>query len=50
MSFEGFSSSLSTLCALVEDEGFELEEHFGPPWSYTANFRRCFRRLNRQPG
>ena len=33
-------SRLPTLRALVEDEGFELEEHFGPPWSYTANFRR----------
>jgi ubiquinone/menaquinone biosynthesis C-methylase UbiE len=33
-------STLSTLRALVEGEGFELEEHFGPPWSYTANFRR----------
>jgi ubiquinone/menaquinone biosynthesis C-methylase UbiE len=37
-------SSLSTLRALVEDEGFALEEHFGPPWSYTANFRRRTRR------
>jgi ubiquinone/menaquinone biosynthesis C-methylase UbiE len=33
-------SRLSTLRALVEGEGFTLEEHFGPPWSYTANFRR----------
>jgi ubiquinone/menaquinone biosynthesis C-methylase UbiE len=33
-------SRLSTLRALVEAEGFALEEHFGPPWSYTANFRR----------
>jgi ubiquinone/menaquinone biosynthesis C-methylase UbiE len=33
-------SRLSTLRALVESEGFELEEHIGPPWSYTANFRR----------
>ena len=33
-------SRLSALRALVEDEGFELEEHIGPPWSYTANFRR----------
>src|SRR5512147_3251900 len=33
-------SKLSTLRALLEDEGFEFEEHFGPPWSYTANFRR----------
>jgi SAM-dependent methyltransferase len=33
-------SRLSTLRALVEGEGFELEEHLGPPWSYTANFRR----------
>ena len=33
-------SRLSTLRALVEDEGFALKEHFGPPWSYTANFRR----------
>jgi ubiquinone/menaquinone biosynthesis C-methylase UbiE len=33
-------SSLSTLRALVEREGFALAERFGPPWSYTANFRR----------
>lgn len=33
-------SRLSTLRALLEDEGFEFDEHFGPPWSYTANFRR----------
>jgi hypothetical protein len=32
-------SWLSTLRALVEAEGFAFEEHFGPPWSYTANFR-----------
>ena len=32
-------SRLSTLRALVEGEGFDFEEHFGPPWSYTANFR-----------
>lgn len=37
-------SRLSTLRMLVEDEGFELEEHFGPPWSYTANFRSVRRR------
>jgi CAAX protease family protein len=34
-------SRLSTLRALVEDQGFALKEHFGPPWSYTANFQRC---------
>jgi ubiquinone/menaquinone biosynthesis C-methylase UbiE len=34
-------SRLSTLRALVEDEGFALKEHIGPPWSYTATFRRC---------
>ena len=33
-------SRLSTLRALVEGESFTLEEHFGSPWSYTANFRR----------
>ena len=33
-------SRLSSLRALVEGEGYDLEEHFGPPWSYTANFRR----------
>lgn len=33
-------SRLSTLRPLVEREGFELIERFGPPWSYTANFRR----------
>jgi ubiquinone/menaquinone biosynthesis C-methylase UbiE len=40
-------SSLSTLRALVEDEGFMFEEHFGLPWSYTANFRRPARRARR---
>jgi ubiquinone/menaquinone biosynthesis C-methylase UbiE len=33
-------SRFSRLRALVEAEGFELSEHFGWPWSYTANFRR----------
>jgi ubiquinone/menaquinone biosynthesis C-methylase UbiE len=33
-------STPSTLRALVEAEGFALAERFGPPWSYTANFRR----------
>lgn len=37
-------SRLPTLRTLVEDEGFELEEHFGWPWSYTANFRSVRRR------
>lgn len=37
-------SRLSTLRALVENEGFKFAEHFGPPWSYTANFRRPVRR------
>jgi ubiquinone/menaquinone biosynthesis C-methylase UbiE len=32
-------SRLSRLRALVEREGFALVERFGPPWSYTANFR-----------
>jgi ubiquinone/menaquinone biosynthesis C-methylase UbiE len=30
----------STLRCLVEAEGFAFERRFGPPWSYTANFRR----------
>ena len=33
-------SRFSRLRALVEQEGFEFTERFGPPWSYTANFRR----------
>jgi ubiquinone/menaquinone biosynthesis C-methylase UbiE len=33
-------SRFSRLRALVETEGFEYFERFGPPWSYTANFRR----------
>lgn len=33
-------SRFSRLRALVEAEGFECFERFGPPWSYTANFRR----------
>jgi ubiquinone/menaquinone biosynthesis C-methylase UbiE len=30
----------SHLRGMVEQEGFEFLERFGPPWSYTANFRR----------
>jgi len=33
-------SRFSSLRSLVEREGFEFVERFGPPWSYTANFRR----------
>lgn len=33
-------SRFSRLRTLVEQEGFEFTERFGPPWSYTANFRR----------
>jgi ubiquinone/menaquinone biosynthesis C-methylase UbiE len=33
-------SRFSRLRELVEREGFEFSERFGPPWSYTANFRR----------
>jgi CAAX protease family protein len=33
-------SRFSSLRSLVEQEGFEFVERFGPPWSYTANFRR----------
>ena len=33
-------SRLSSLRSVVEPEGFEFVERFGPPWSYTANFRR----------
>lgn len=33
-------SRFSRLRALVETEGFQSCERFGPPWSYTANFRR----------
>lgn len=33
-------SRFSTLRALVEAEGFEFVERFGPAWAYTANFRR----------
>jgi ubiquinone/menaquinone biosynthesis C-methylase UbiE len=32
-------SRLSTLRSLVEPVGFKFVESFGPPWSYTANFR-----------
>ena len=30
----------SHLRRMVEQEGFAFLERFGPPWSYTANFRR----------
>ncbi len=46
-------SSLSTLRLLVEREGFKFIESFGPPWSYTANFRRprkIRRAYHEQPG
>ena len=33
-------SRFSRLRVLVGQEGFEFCERFGPPWSYTANFRR----------
>jgi SAM-dependent methyltransferase len=33
-------SRFSRLHALVGQESFEFTERFGPPWSYTANFRR----------
>ncbi len=33
-------SRFSSLRSLVEQEGFDFVERFGPPWSYTANFRR----------
>ncbi len=32
-------SRLSNLRSLVEPAGFAFIESFGPPWSYTANFR-----------
>jgi ubiquinone/menaquinone biosynthesis C-methylase UbiE len=32
-------SRFPRLRALVEPEGFASVERFGPPWSYTANFR-----------
>ena len=33
-------SRFSYLRGLVAQAGFEYVERFGPPWSYTANFRR----------
>ncbi len=42
-------SRFSTLYALVERAGFVFVERFGPPWSYTANFRRPRRRAGRFP-
>jgi hypothetical protein len=33
-------SRFSRLRSLVEQEGFEDIERFGPPWSCTVNFRR----------
>ena len=46
-------SRLSTLRTLVEPAGFKFVECFGPPWSYTANFRRprkTRRAHHEQPG
>jgi SAM-dependent methyltransferase len=33
-------SRLSRIRSLVEGEGFAFDERFGPPWAFTANFRR----------
>jgi len=33
-------SSFAKVKSLVEKEGFEFFERYGPKWSYTANFRK----------